>query len=114
MYPKVASGKLAPGIGFTDPSGPYLPLRAPRMIAPVSAAQPPVEWTRSILRNQKNPSKPDAAAPDPTCLDRVDDGAQENHEYQERPDFNTLRQSAGDNGRRRSDEDHLEEPIRTD
>ena len=43
--PRVASGRLAPGMGLTRPSGPYLPFRAPRMIAPVSAAQPPTEWT---------------------------------------------------------------------
>src|SRR3546814_9819809 len=28
--PRVASGKLAPGIGWTLPLGPYLPLRGPR------------------------------------------------------------------------------------
>ena len=43
--PRVARGRLAPGMALTLPSGPYLPLRAPRMIAPVSAAQPPAEWT---------------------------------------------------------------------
>src|SRR3546814_17456492 len=43
--PSVASGRLAPGIGCTAPSGPYLPLRGPRISAPVKAAQPPTEWT---------------------------------------------------------------------
>jgi hypothetical protein len=43
--PSVASARLEPGIGVTRPSAPYLPLRAPRMIAPVSAAQPPTECT---------------------------------------------------------------------
>jgi hypothetical protein len=43
--PRVASGKFAPGIGFTWPLGPYLPRRAPRMSAPAKAAQPPTEWT---------------------------------------------------------------------
>src|SRR5690606_41276892 len=54
--PSVASGRLAPGIGLTRPSGPYLPLRAPRMIAPVSAAQPPVECTRVEPAKSLKPS----------------------------------------------------------
>ena len=41
--PSVAKGIEEPGIGLTFPSGPYLPLRAPRMRAPTRAAQPPVE-----------------------------------------------------------------------
>src|SRR6056297_1030340 len=42
--PSVASARLDPGIGTTRPSL-YLPLRAPRMSAPDSAAQPPTECT---------------------------------------------------------------------
>jgi len=42
--PSVASARLEPGIGCTLPSL-YLPIRGPRMIAPVSAAQPPTECT---------------------------------------------------------------------
>ena len=42
--PRVASGMDEPGIGITRPSE-YLPRRAPRMMAPVSAAQPPTECT---------------------------------------------------------------------
>ena len=43
--PIVARGRLEPGIGFTEPSSAYLPERAPMMIAPVNAAQPPTECT---------------------------------------------------------------------
>src|SRR5690606_29971188 len=43
--PSVASGMDEPGSGWTAPSGPYLPLRAPSTSAPASAAQPPTEWT---------------------------------------------------------------------
>ena len=41
--PSVASAKFDPGIGITLPSLAYFPIRGPRMIAPVSAAQPPTE-----------------------------------------------------------------------
>ena len=41
--PSVANGMLEPGIGLMRPFLPYLPLRAPRMTAPVNAAQPPTE-----------------------------------------------------------------------
>ncbi len=43
--PIVAAVMLWPGIAFTFPSGPYLPMRGPRMMMPISAAQPPIEWT---------------------------------------------------------------------
>ena len=39
--PKVAIGKLAPGIAFTLPSLPYFPLRAPSNITPANAADAP-------------------------------------------------------------------------
>ena len=41
--PSVAKGMFAPGIGLIFPSAVYLPLRAPKIIAPVSAHQPPTE-----------------------------------------------------------------------
>ena len=39
--PNVAKGRFDPGIGVTLPSSEYLPFLAPRIIAPVKAAQPP-------------------------------------------------------------------------
>ena len=39
--PKVAIGRLAPGIAFTLPSLVYLPLRAPSKNTPASAAEAP-------------------------------------------------------------------------
>src|SRR5690625_2651811 len=39
--PRVAKGRLAPGIGRTSPLGPYLPLRAPSRITPANAAAAP-------------------------------------------------------------------------
>ena len=41
--PRVANGIFDPGMGFTVPSSLYLPLRAPNIMAPIRAAQPPVE-----------------------------------------------------------------------
>ena len=41
-----ASGKLCPRMGFIEPSLPYLPIRGPRIIDPIKAAQPPTLWTR--------------------------------------------------------------------
>src|SRR3546814_9976297 len=61
--PRVASGKLAPGIGWTLPLGPYLPLRGPRMMAPVSAAQPPTEWT--MVEPAKSEKPTSASQPPP-------------------------------------------------
>lgn len=43
--PRTAIGMEWPGIGRGAPSGPYFPSRGPRNIAPMSAAQPPVECT---------------------------------------------------------------------
>ena len=40
-----AAVMLWPGIAWTRPSDPYFPIRGPRMMAPVSAAQPPTECT---------------------------------------------------------------------
>ena len=54
--PRVASGRLAPGIGLTRPPGPYLPFRAPRMMAPVNAAQPPTECTMVEPAKSEKPS----------------------------------------------------------
>ena len=39
--PRVARGKLAPGIALTSPFGPYLPLRAPTSKTPASPAAAP-------------------------------------------------------------------------
>src|SRR5688572_10174590 len=44
-HPVNSDVMLWPGIGFTRPSFAYLPRRGPRMATPVSAAQPPTEWT---------------------------------------------------------------------
>ena len=41
--PKVANGRLAPGIGIICPSLPYFPFLAPIINAPASAAHPPTE-----------------------------------------------------------------------
>jgi len=57
--PSVASGIFDPGMGLTLPST-YLPLRAPRMIAPISAAESP--FAIKI-----------AAAPFPRAYDGVND-----------------------------------------
>jgi subfamily B ATP-binding cassette protein MsbA len=43
--PMKAAIMLWPGIACTRPSAAYLPIRGPRMIAPVRAAQPPTECT---------------------------------------------------------------------
>ena len=43
--PKVAIAKLEPGIGVTLPSLAYLPIRGPKIMAPIRAAHPPTECT---------------------------------------------------------------------
>src|SRR2546425_8574797 len=43
--PRAAIGMLWPGIGLAEPSLLYLPIRAPRTIAPASAVTPPTMWT---------------------------------------------------------------------
>jgi hypothetical protein len=43
--PRTAKGMLWPGIARGLPSGPYLPMRGPSNIAPISAAMPPVMCT---------------------------------------------------------------------
>ena len=43
--PKVASARFEPGIGVTLPSLAYLPIRGPKIMAPISAAHPPTECT---------------------------------------------------------------------
>jgi hypothetical protein len=40
-----AAVMLWPGMARGFPSAPYLPMRGPRMMAPVRAAQPPTECT---------------------------------------------------------------------
>ena len=43
--PKVAKGKLAPGIARISPFLPYLPLRAPNNNTPANAAEAPAKCT---------------------------------------------------------------------
>ena len=43
--PSAASVRLWPGIAFTVPSSSYLPMRAPRIFAPISAQTPPTMCT---------------------------------------------------------------------
>src|SRR6056300_1118245 len=53
--PKVASVRFEPGIGTTRPPLAYLPIRGPKISAPVSAAQPPTEWTTVDPAKSKKP-----------------------------------------------------------
>ena len=46
--PSTAIGMLWPGIGCALPSGAYLPMRGPIILAPTSAATPPVMWTTEL------------------------------------------------------------------
>ena len=55
--PSAAIGMLEPGIGFTV-SPKYLPIRGPMMIAPIRAAQPPVECTRVEPAKSEKPHEP--------------------------------------------------------
>ena len=43
--PNVANGRFDPSIGTTLPSFAYLPMRGPRINAPINAAHPPTECT---------------------------------------------------------------------
>jgi 2-oxoisovalerate dehydrogenase E1 component len=43
--PRVASGRLAPGMALISPFLPYLPSRAPRTSTPARAAEAPAMWT---------------------------------------------------------------------
>ena len=43
--PNVTAGTLDGGVDLTVPSLRNLPFRGPMMMAPASAAHPPVEWT---------------------------------------------------------------------
>ncbi len=63
--PRVASGSDEPGMGRTSPSGPNLPLRAPSRIAPMSAAQPPVECTTVEPAKSLKPAS--ESQPPPHC-----------------------------------------------
>ncbi len=45
MAPMMAKGMEWPGMARALPSGPYLPMRGPRMAAPTRAAMPPVMCT---------------------------------------------------------------------
>ena len=67
--PSVASGMDEPGIGVISPLAPYLPLRAPRIRAPESAAQPPTEWTRVEPAKSEKPMTD--SQPPPHCHDPV-------------------------------------------
>ena len=54
--PKVAIGKLEPGIGFTCPLGPYFPLRGPNNNTPTIAAVAPVICTIPLPAKSTKPS----------------------------------------------------------
>src|ERR687891_1603979 len=61
--PSTTSGMLWPGMARALPSDPYLPMRGPSMMAPMSAAQPPVPWTtvepaKSLKGNSRWASQP--------------------------------------------------------
>ena len=59
--PSAAEVMLWPGIGWTLPSLPYLPMRGPSTMTPASAAQPPTECTTvepAKSRKLFAPSKP--------------------------------------------------------
>ncbi len=60
--PIIAIGMLCPGIAFTEPSGLYLPRRAPRSLAVTSAITPPVMCTTEL------PAKSTWPCPSPRLL----------------------------------------------
>src|SRR5688572_29636727 len=61
--PMKAAVMLWPGMACTLPSAEYFPIRGPRMNAPVSAAQPPTEWT--TVEPAKSQKPPSASQPPP-------------------------------------------------
>ena len=61
--PKVASGRLAPGIAMISPFLPYLPLRAPSNRTPASAAVAPARWTIPEPAKSENPRSPKVYMP---------------------------------------------------
>src|SRR5690606_2115571 len=56
--PKVAKGKLAPGIAIICPYAPYLPFRAPSNNTPANAAAAPAICTIPEPAKSENPSSP--------------------------------------------------------
>ncbi len=66
--PRVTIGTLDGGVALTLPSERNLPRRAPTMMIPASAAQPPVEWTivepaKSWKPRSKSQPSPQVQAP---------------------------------------------------
>ena len=61
--PKVARGKLLPGIAFTEPSAPYLPVLAPSSITPANAAAAPAMCTMPEPAKSENPKSPKVYIP---------------------------------------------------
>ena len=56
--PRVASGRLAPGMAWISPFGPYLPLRAPSSSTPARAAAAPAMCTMPEPAKSEKPRSP--------------------------------------------------------
>ena len=67
--PKVASGRLEPGIGITDPSSLYLPCLAPITNAPANAAAAPVACTTVDPAKSEKPASD--SQPPPHCQEAL-------------------------------------------
>ena len=65
MAPSTTNGMLWPGMAWSFLSGPYLPMRGPRMMAPIRAAQPPVAWTMVDPAKSENGVSSWASQPPP-------------------------------------------------
>ena len=61
--PKVAIGKLAPGIALVFPSAVYLPLRAPNKRTPAKAAEAPAICTIPEPAKSEKPRSPNVYKP---------------------------------------------------
>ena len=61
--PSVARGRFAPGMAFTSPFGPYLPLRAPTRITPAKAAAAPAMCTMPLPAKSRKPRSPSVYMP---------------------------------------------------
>ena len=71
--PKVAMGRLAPGIAFIEPSAPYLPFRAPSKRTPAKAADAPAMCTMPDPAKSENPRSPKVYKPKTDCPPQVHD-----------------------------------------
>ena len=111
--PIVAAVMLWPGIALTLPSLPYLPMRGPRMMTPVRAAQPPIECTCVEPAKSKKfqLGRQPAAAPDPVADDRIDRDRHDEAEDDERVVLDALGDGAGDDRGGGSGEHELEEEL---